>query len=347
MVVEIMFTGLIAFVKGHCSIQDTDTMQIVMLDGMVTHKPRLIVDVRNVLPPGRTDILPDEIIELSRDAQVAVWSLEGKRIQVVDAKPIRIEEGGRHKKDQKDEFLNAYPKEHVLKPDPSNDLTWAPELNRACLLPENKPSDLYVKPDVLNDATLGDFGVARFATLTVDKANAPPKSVLETDLGSATTKNDVYEFDRQIYNYRQVLADHARLKLVIDDNRVTLKLHTIACDQDGLSKEERARLRCDFPDPTIRLAPARDKADLSISVSNLPSKKSWYPDAGAHFHEYYKLLAYDEYEKCPMPYNPNLKMHSAGDQGTTAPPDANDQDKIRTLGVQPIKCVICTACGTP
>ena len=335
MVVEIMFTGLIAFVKGHCSVQATDTMQIVMVQGqMLPHKPRLIVDVRDVPPWEKGDAVPDEIIEVPGGTQLAVWNLDSKLVAVRDAgskpaKAIRIVEGERRKIKDTEKYLNSYPKERFFRRDPSNDLSWASELHRACRIPGADPAKLVATGDVRDDTKLGEFGVARFAQLAVEQKSAPSGNTLETELGKVS-KRDVYNFPKEEYGYKQVLADQARLKLGFDTSSMKIVLEDLRCDLSVPSSGTAPKATCEYPELTIRVKPSSKSGDVSISVSNLPSKKGEYASAGAHFHEYYKLLEYEDHDKCPTPDNPNLKLQN-----------------LETYAVQPIKCAICSTCGVP
>jgi hypothetical protein len=339
MVLEILISGLVAFVRESCKVTDKSKIQIVMVKGEhdtddKRHKPRLIADVLDVQPPDDGDLLPDEIIEIE-ESQWAVWSLENYQIEIMKAPKIQIVEGKRSKVNGKDEYARKTPKKKGAKQDPRDDFSWAPEMGRACDLPKKHVAP---KAEVSTDGELGYgaddkrvvFAVARFRSLYLEPYTNSGASRLEPVI-KKSEEQKVFAFGR--YPYSQVLADSAKLAMTLPDADppiiticlVKLDPNTPNPSDDGACEKK------------IRLKPRKGKDTVSISVSNLPNLRPEDPDPNKleevmHFRDYVRLFDLPVNAVCETPKEVKT---------TKASPAMDEQDK----GVHPVKCVICADCG--
>lgn len=286
MVLEILISGLCAFVRESCALTEAKGMHVLMLND-TAHDPRLVVDARFVelLAPAddRAMYSPNETIDLADGSQLFVWNLRGYRLDFEGSPKIEVREGSR----TLDNVTNEYTKK---KPDygsgavqnTPNDFSWVPEIHRACgVSPEKAKAD----PRAMDESMPPGYVAARLERLEVAKTGSGAGSFLDASVDDVW-KDRVFMFGE--LDYQQVLADRVRLSLKFGSSPTTLELYSYA--QGKVEKKI-----------VLRPPPLQDTA--RVSVSNLPALRSTYKagDELHHFMALYDLLEPNADQKCGVP----------------------------------------------
>ena len=307
MVIEILISGLCAFVKDTCAAGKTKAVSVVMLKGNADHHPRLVVDARDVKPPGDKDS-PDvmnarhlaDVIDLPDGRQFFVWDLTGCRLEIVDAPSIEIWEGRRDPASVRPDT-----RAHALK-DPPDDFSWAPDLHAAC---STSPAAAPPDPDASNDSVLPAYAVARLTKLNVAPNSPTTSNWLEGQFLMDVGSEPVFTLGA---SDKQVLADRARLTMQIPTSEIRLRL--VPYDANGAAREIVLR----------QLAAGIDR--VSVSLSNLPSVQEPKTMSIEHFSAYWDLLPANARKNCIVPKEEESQAGSLHH-------------------VYPVKCTICRVCG--
>jgi hypothetical protein len=274
MVLEILVSGLCAFVKESCALGNAKAMNIVMLKGHEQHSPRLVIESHWVKAPdaGDSQAVKDgrilqEVVDLPDGKQFFVWDLTGCRFEVVGAPSIGIFEGSR------DASSTRPNEEQHAKKNLPDDFSWIPELHKTCGVPVR---EALAHPDTLDDTKLPSSANARMMRLTVDPTATAKDSWLDAEFNQFNQKikdQSVYEFDTK--PYRQVLADRGRLTLQLTHLPIRLRL---VAYKDGSVRE-------------IQLEPPIGVSQVSMTLSNLPKSREEYNGEIKHFEAYQDILA--------------------------------------------------------
>ena len=308
MVVEILITGLCAFVRESCAMGNAKAMHVVMLKGRESHAPRLLIDSDNVQPPAAGDSqevkngrVLEEVFDLPDGNQYFMWDLTGVRFEIVGAPAIGIVEGGRDASSSKP---NDDP--HGKKDQP-DDFSWVPELHKTCGVTVDRAK---AKPVFLDDTKLAPEAVARMMKLDVEPTATAKKNWLEAEYHITMDNQPVFVFGAT--GYKQVLADGAKLTMEITSLPVRLRLVGY---KDGFTRE--IILKAPTSGPGSKL--------IKIALSNMPRTQEAADPEIKHFVAYKDLL---------------LK-----DPGTCVLPKEEGSQDQRAHHVSPVKCTICSSCG--
>jgi len=308
MILEIVITGLSAFVRDTCEVDKSKTLNVLMLKGHagMEHKPRLLIEAKYVDPTKVTKDWPTEVVSLADGTQMLVWDLEGSIVNIPKAPAIGIYEGHRKAKtkrgwDSDVADFGSHPKDNA-----PQDVSWIPDIDRVC---RRDPGTIGIDKDAFDATKIPAYATARMMTLKVTDSASNEDNWLEAgiDVDDPHAKTQVFKFND---DYSQLLADSARLQMTIKKvDRVEVKLI------DLTTKEERTI--------TVRMAGGET---VPISISNLPNQHIPYSpgDPIDHFSAYFELIK-----------NPTNKV----DCSVPAEPVG--------IHVQPVKCTLCITCGPP
>ena len=312
MVVEILVSGLCAFVRDTCAAGKTKGVSVVMLKGDMPHHPRLVVNAHDVLKPADNDSGEvvngrqlAEVVDLPDGEEYFVWDLTGCRLEIVQAPSIEIWEGKRNPKSSKPDD-----RPHAGE-DPPDDFSWAPNDQDSC---STTPRETPVDPDALNDDVLPSYADARLMKLKVAPNTPATSNWLETQILGELSKEPEYEYGN---NSKPVLADRARLTLGMPSGTAVLRL--VPYDKANPVREIHLT-------QLAVTGPGSDR--VRVTISNLPNVREVPKASVDHFADYWKLLPTANMKNCSVPVDKAMKT---------------DPGKH----VYPVKCTICQACGFP
>jgi len=321
MVLEFIISGLVAFVKDKCAVNDAQKMHIVLVNGeMEPHKAKLKIPFDS-LAEDRVSAPPDDKETLPGNKSLWVWYLDNEQIKLHKPPDIRIYEG--HRSKNGDDYVETKPNK-----DEPDDFSWAPEIHRACGIPIEQANP---RPEVKDEGKLTykdnrdkdvQFAVARFAELKIEKTDSKPgrrKNQLSAVIDELSEMKEPKVFKFAKSNYKQAVADKARL---------SMKLNPSASGSIEIKLVDLMKLK----ERTIYLK----KKNASVVVENEPTEKQTAssPAKLAHFHEYLKLLKDSASINCPVPEEEEA-LEEPGESGKRG---------VVTSGY-PVKCTICVECG--
>ncbi len=283
MVLELMISGLCAFARESCKVDNAQAVHVLMLKGHTDHLPRLVVPAKFVkaIPKLSSPAIvaarsPDEVVDLADGTQSFIWNLSGHRLEFVDPPAaIGIWEGRRDPATQEPDY-GAHPPR-----DGPEDFSWVPELHKACNVSWDKAK---AKTETLDQDKLPSYALARLMRLAVTPSAANKGNWLEAGIDERWQKA-VFGFSA---NYKQVMADRAKLTMRFADGKpLVIRLVPYAT---GVTRE-------------IHLTPPPMTSTVRASLSNLPTLHEEYVkgDELTHFNAFFELLQPDAAQKCEAP----------------------------------------------